>query len=286
MTTLSRTASSTNFRLFARRLGLLGALACAAPALAQVHEGDIVLNTSTGTIRTGSLPSSGFVERRVFVSELGFIAPNFSSDPGFDNLPGSFAPSSRVGFVMLDALRKWNGSDFGIAQGIVPPERMLITRGPLTATTPLTPSVVQGFSLQVGTNGQWHRHYEYTLQSPASDGIYLLSLSLFSSASGGPSESLPFYVLFNQNAAPSDVQAAQSWVQSTLLTPPASCDSIDFNNDGLFPDDTDLVDFLSVLAGSSCAPCNDIDFNNDGLFPDDSDLVAFLRVLAGGDCAD
>jgi hypothetical protein len=30
--------------------------------------------------------------------------------------------------------------------------------------------------------------------------------------------------------------------------------------------------------------CDPIDFNNDGLFPDDNDLIAFLRVLAGGSC--
>jgi hypothetical protein len=66
-----------------------------------------------------------------------------------------------------------------------------------------------------------------------------------------------------------------------------SCDSIDFNADGLFPDDNDLVEFLTVLAGGNCSSgntCNDIDFNNDGLFPDDNDLIAFLRVLAGGNC--
>jgi hypothetical protein len=63
-----------------------------------------------------------------------------------------------------------------------------------------------------------------------------------------------------------------------------SCDSIDFNNDQLFPDDADLIAFLNVLGGGSCATCNDIDFNNDGLFPDDTDLVTFLRVLAGGPC--
>jgi hypothetical protein len=67
------------------------------------------------------------------------------------------------------------------------------------------------------------------------------------------------------------------------------CDGIDFNQDGLFPDDSDLIDFLSVLAGGSCstdpAPgCSDIDFNNDGLFPDDNDLVTFLQVLAGQPC--
>jgi hypothetical protein len=73
---------------------------------------------------------------------------------------------------------------------------------------------------------------------------------------------------------------------TVTFTPPPSCDSIDFNGDGLFPDDNDLVDFLAVLAGGTCSTgtCNDIDFNNDGLFPDDNDLIAFLVVLAGGDC--
>jgi hypothetical protein len=63
-----------------------------------------------------------------------------------------------------------------------------------------------------------------------------------------------------------------------------TCGSIDFNGDGLFPDDSDLVDFLNVLAGGECSTgtCDTIDFNRDGLFPDDNDLVDFLTVLAGG----
>lgn len=67
----------------------------------------------------------------------------------------------------------------------------------------------------------------------------------------------------------------------------APCDSIDFNRDGLFPDDLDLIDFLSVLAGGPCSTgdlCGGIDFNNDDIFPSDEDLVAYLRVLAGGPC--
>ncbi len=67
---------------------------------------------------------------------------------------------------------------------------------------------------------------------------------------------------------------------------PAQCDTIDFNGDGLFPDDADLIDYLTVLAGGTCSTvlCSDIDYNNDGLFPDDRDLIAFLTVLAGGSC--
>ncbi len=76
---------------------------------------------------------------------------------------------------------------------------------------------------------------------------------------------------------------------TVTVVPPAGCNDIDFNNDTLFPDDADLIDFLSVLAGGPCssdpAPgCDGIDFNNDGLFPDDADLVDFLRVLAGQPC--
>ena len=65
---------------------------------------------------------------------------------------------------------------------------------------------------------------------------------------------------------------------------PTGCDSIDFNNDGVFPDDQDVVDFFAVLAGGACTACNDIDFNNDGVFPDDQDIVDFFNVLAGGNC--
>ncbi len=62
------------------------------------------------------------------------------------------------------------------------------------------------------------------------------------------------------------------------------CASIDFNNDGVFPDDADIADFLAVLAGSGCPECNGIDFNNDGIFPDDRDVADFFNVLAGGEC--
>jgi hypothetical protein len=97
------------------------------------------------------------------------------------------------------------------------------------------------------------------------------------------SESLPTPFLAAANVA---VTSGGAYLPC-LLQPVAQCDAIDFNGDGLFPDDADLVDFLSVLAGGPCTTgtCNDIDFNNDALFPDDSDLIAFLRVLAGGSCA-
>ncbi len=70
------------------------------------------------------------------------------------------------------------------------------------------------------------------------------------------------------------------------LPPITSCDSIDFNGDGLFPDTQDIDDFLSVFSGGPCSTgtCGDIDFNNDGLFPDTSDIDSLLSVFSGGAC--
>jgi len=71
---------------------------------------------------------------------------------------------------------------------------------------------------------------------------------------------------------------------------PATCGDIDFNNNGVFPEDEDVIDFFAVLAGSTpatCDPvlgCDDIDINNNGVFPEDADVTCFFSLLAGGNC--
>jgi hypothetical protein len=61
---------------------------------------------------------------------------------------------------------------------------------------------------------------------------------------------------------------------------------VDFNGNGVFPEDQDVIDFFDILAGGTCptGTCNDIDFNNNGVFPEDQDVVDFFNVLAGGTC--
>ena len=83
--------------------------------------------------------------------------------------------------------------------------------------------------------------------------------------------------------------ARNGWQGYAFVSAPA-CDDIDFNNNGVFPEDQDVIDFLDVLAGGTpvtCDPvagCNDIDFNNNAVFPEDQDVVDFFNVLAGGAC--
>jgi hypothetical protein len=64
------------------------------------------------------------------------------------------------------------------------------------------------------------------------------------------------------------------------------CDSVDFNGNGVFPEDQDIIDFFDVLAGAPCptGTCNDVDFNNNQVFPEDQDIIDFLNTLAGADC--
>lgn len=79
---------------------------------------------------------------------------------------------------------------------------------------------------------------------------------------------------------------------ASLTVLESCCDSIDFNQDSLFPDTLDIADFLAVFSGGVCdgqlptdPPCNsDIDYNNDTLFPDTDDIDSMLSVFSGGPC--
>lgn len=91
------------------------------------------------------------------------------------------------------------------------------------------------------------------------------------------------YSVYVADAAGAKLSAfGEASVTLTWTTP--ACDGIDFNNNGVFPEDQDVLDFLSVLAGADCPQCNDIDFNNNAVFPEDQDVVDFFTVLAGGTC--
>ncbi|HLP85731.1 MAG TPA: hypothetical protein VK157_15380 [Phycisphaerales bacterium] len=47
---------------------------------------------------------------------------------------------------------------------------------------------------------------------------------------------------------------------------------------------TQQSEYVTTVALSPNAPCDDIDFNNNGVFPEDQDVIDFFNVLAGGGC--
>lgn len=201
----------------------LSALALVAPAYADPHAGDFELTVESGQI---------VVQPRVLGGELAELVPGvWTTDaPGFDAEDGTFNPGTAVGFKILDTLRKWNGTDFSTQ----PTETLTLSSSVLNTTTPTNPldAPVTGFSLTVSPGGGWHKHLNYTLNSPYADGIYLLKLSLFNEgtisgplegpANGLATESLPFWVVLNKNIDEEDHDLAIDYVNAVLVPEPAS----------------------------------------------------------------
>jgi len=244
----------------------------ATPAAFAQHAGDVYLAQEAGRIATGaSTGGAPVLGERVFVSELGLAFPNFTDSPGFDTLPDAFPPNSNIGFRIRAAMREWSGSAFDV----IPDERMELAFGPLgPVLTPTSDQVVEGFTIRVGSNGQWHRHLEYTLGEPADSGIYLVEMELFSSVPGiGDSE--PIWIVFNQGRSEGEVTAAAEWVRDAL----ASCRA-DFDGDG-FVDFFDFDAFAGCFEGGGCPDGRSADFDGDG-FVDFFDFDAFVAAFEQG----
>ncbi len=82
------------------------------------------------------------------------------------------------------------------------------------------------------------------------------------------------------------VEAAVDNFRISSVQCDAGCADIDYNNNGVFPEDQDVVDFFTTLSGGSCSTgnCDPIDFNRNEVFPEDQDVIAFFNVLSGGNC--
>ena len=256
---------------------VFAALAGAAGvAQAQTDPGDILLQVEGNAIRTGEIFEDGSIDsdQRLFTARLGEVVPHFTDEPGFDGPPGTFTPGSRIGIRVLDALRVWNGSNFDDVSS----SNLEIAFSTLFMTTPSMPGVIEGFSLPVASNGEWHRHLEYTLLSPAQPGVYLLAMQLTSNA--GLADSLPFWIIVWENARTPDVEAARAWAECQLLGQ-CGCDP-DLNRDGN-ADQGDIDYLINVVAGGANPTGIDPDFSGDGNV-DQGDIDAVLNVIAGGEC--
>lgn len=196
--------------------------ATAGSAFAQ-HAGDIFLEVldnriSTGLIEEDEVPPVITPGVRVFGSDFGEVLPNWTDEPGFDNEPGTFAFGTSLGFNIRAALRSWNGSDFST----IPSERISVGFPSQTSVlTPLSDVLTPGFTIPVDEDNVWHRHLEYELLAPASTGVYLLELELYSSDSS-ILPSLPFWLVLNQGADEEVHDAAIDWANENLVPAPSA----------------------------------------------------------------
>ncbi|MEO1008671.1 MAG: GC-type dockerin domain-anchored protein [Planctomycetota bacterium] len=246
-------------------------LAAAATA-ATAHEGDVGLAIIDGVIVTGIVedgPGGEFVVpgERVFAAEFDLLGTDvYADEPGLFAEAGTF-PDSQLSFEFAGPVRRWNGTSF---DDVPAPETMTLEFGPLSATSPLSGSA-PGFGINVGPAG-FDEHYDFFLDAPANDGIFLVGINLSSDDPGiGAAETT--YLVFNWNLPESEHDAAVEYVEDTLL---GSTCAADMDGDGVLT----LFDFLAFQnafdAGDPIA-----DFDGDGsltLF----DFLAFQNAFGAG----
>ncbi len=213
-------------------IGAACASACASIALAQ-HPGDINPSLVDAgqklfRIQTNQVDGQGGIieNQRVFEADFGNSGfPEFTADPGFDALPGTFAPGTRVGFHAPQGLRLFTGAD------LVPVGTQRLDVSFLTLTTSIGPKPNVGFDLAVQSNGGWHRHLSYEIGDVAGPlpppGIYVLPMTLYST-DPAVLESPLFWIVFDYGAGQSLQDAAVAWIIAHL---PASACPADLDGD-------------------------------------------------------
>lgn len=205
------------------------ALAAAGNALAQ-HAGDIGLAIEAGAITTHLIDGSGVgAAERVFNATFGDTgSPNFTSNPGFDCVVGTFAVGTRVGFRFAGPLQAWDGAAFvdTSPQGPLAGERVRVSF--LTANATSGDAPAPGFDLAVQSNGGWHRHLSYTLlpatgEASPDSGVYLLPLQMYST-DPAVADSQTLLLVMDAGADPESVAAATAAANALLSPCPADLD--------------------------------------------------------------
>lgn len=274
MTQLTRSATAI----------LAACIALATQPAAAQHPGDVHITHDAGQVITGRINDDLTIDApfRVFPATFGDSGTvGFTADPGFDAPAGTFPTGTFVGFNILTELLIWNGDGFEPTDG----ETLRISFGPLNVVT--GGGFVPGFELAVQSNGGWHRHYGYTLLSPAGQpasqdpvapGIFLLELELYSTAASIPTPSESFWKVFNHDMPDDEHDLAVQWVLDNLIGDPGSPCPADLTGDGAV-DGADLAVLLG--AWGACDGNCPADLTGDDAV-DGADLAVLLG--AWGSC--
>lgn len=212
------------------------ALLASASSVALADGLDVWVSFEGGQIVTGEAdkstsPVSFTPGVRAFEAEFGEVPgfPNLLDEPGFytEHLPAG----AGIGFNIVDALRSWNGTNFDT----VPTQTMSIFGDPFpdgdVATTPASAGAfVPGFQfIQADANGFFDDHPSFQLNDQA-DGVYLLSLELFTDADA-VANSEPMYIVFGSNldgslgddeAFEAQIDAAVDFVNTVIIPAPGA----------------------------------------------------------------
>ncbi|MBZ0171634.1 MAG: hypothetical protein K8E66_04575 [Phycisphaerales bacterium] len=251
------------------RAAAIAASLLAGQAAAQ-HEGDVLLLVEQGQITTNAFVGGVATPECSFLTTL--ETGDQTNDPGFDSPAGAFPTGSSVGFTLTRALRVWRDGTFDT----IPEERVEVSWGPLgPVSTPAGDTPVDGFTLGVSSSGEFHYHYKLALRGPNAPGVYLLTMTMWST-SGSVAESEPISLLLNNDMDQETVdQAAEWWRDNGAWCTAGSCVA-DFNGDGV----VNTQDFIAYLnAWTARDPRADV--NGDGIV-NTQDFIAYLNLWTAG----
>lgn len=250
----------------------LGAAAGTSTSAFAQHAGDIGLRATEGQLEVygplGSEEDTGGVYLGTF-GDTGFAG--YTPNPGFDALPGTFAPG-RIGFNALSGLMRWDSTSSTWLEPELVGERLSISF--ITSKTVLEDEAITGFDLAIQPDGGWHRHMNYELLPDDSEmrleGVYRFDLLMYSTQ--GLEDSEPFTIIFDYNAASEDVDAA---IESMYENTPCPGD---FDGNG----EIDGGDLATLLAEWGTASATS-DLSGDGFIGGED-----LSILLGrwGLCSD
>ena len=236
----------------------LGAWATTAASAAQLHAGDMLLQVIDGRITTGEIPiKGGAIESpvRVFGARFGDSGfPGFTSDPGFDALPGTFVPGTRVGFNAVGGFLAFEGA------GLVAPASETLRVSFLSLAVTIGAEPTPGFDLAVQPNGGFHRHVNFQIQTsdgaPPAPGIYVLELAVYST-DPAVEASEPLWIVFDFEQGAIAQAEAIAWVEQHLI---GSACLGDLDGDGTVGG----ADLATLLGGWGACPGCPGDLDGDG----------------------
>ena len=229
---------------------------------------------------------SAYTEARVVTN--GFMQFGTGTSTTFTNaaIPSTATPNNAL-YPLWDDFALQNGTSgnvYTLEQGIAPNRTFTISwenAGQYTFATVITPVGSNNFQV-VFTEGSDVIEYRYgavdAITAPQSVATDTVTVGAENAAGTQAT------VIDTATVGTGNVAFTLTYGTTTDPCVATGCDDIDFNNNDVFPEDADVIDFFNVLAGAECPACNDIDFNNNGVFPEDADVIDFFNVLAGGEC--
>lgn len=263
-------------------VALAAALILPHTAVAQ-HDGDVILVVENDQIVTGAVAGDQTIETpvRLFVGQFGNSGcPPFTSNPGYDGVPGSFEVGTKVGWSPVQPLMVWNGTTFELVDDEFVEFSFASLSFDVGATT------TAGFDLFVQQNGGLHVHLDMCmngcpdgcgLPADADPGIYLVQLTMVSTDSD-LADSEPFCMLLNYQDSAENLDAAAVWADANLSCGTGTPCVGDFDASGT----VGVGDLLTLLG--LWGPCRDCpaDLDDDGIVGT-TDLLDLLALW--GPCA-